>query len=1238
MASIVLSAVGETVGVGIGGSVLGVSAGTIGSTVGAIAGNVIDNNILAGKSKLPHSYGPRLEDLAVQTSTYGKMIPHIYGKARVAGNIIWSRPIKETATTTTTSAGGKGGSSVSQSSTTYSYSVTMAIAICEGEIDEIVRAWADAKELDLNQDGYTIYYGSESQLPDAVIEGFEGIGNIPAYRGISYVVIEDFPLAAFGNRIPNFTFEVRRSVVQPEIGDNTLEEQINSVVLIPGSGEFVYDTKIQTKINGQDINGIFVQSGLEEEINHHTARDQANALLALNQLQKALPNLEYVAVVCGWFGTDMDIANCDILPGVEYQDANSKTSPDEWAVAGKNRATAHLISTDGNGSPNYGGTPSDASLVRLLQELQSRGLKVMFYPFLFMDTTGKPWRGRLTGDAADVSDFFNKTNGHNNFILHYANLTKDYVDAFVIGSEMVALNAITSGAGVYPAVAEFVSLAASVKAVVGSGVKVTYASDWSEYHHAVGGWYHLDPLWSSPNIDVVGIDAYFPLTDAPQSELGYDAELARAGWTSGEGYDWYYSDSSRTVKVNFGGPEYAWKNLDWWWRNNHTNPDSSVTAWVPESKPIWFTELGFPSVDGATNQPNVFYDPNSSENGFPYHSLGRVDYRAQRMGLVGSELQWDGSAMIERRFIWTWDARPYPYYPDLSQIWSDGDLWRYGHWLQGKLGISSLAAIISELCQLAGLGEEQIDVSQLSDQIEGFVLNKPQTVRSAIEQLQRGYFFDVVASGDKLKYVPRGNASVATIDEGELSNPSADENFSDNSDSDLLITRLQEVELPDRISVNYMDLLRNYQQGTQHASRSHGYSDAQNLLNLPIVMSSSNAQIIADTHLWNLWQERSSFRFALPIRYAYLEPADVITVNTANASHQMRITAITMQNDYVLDISAVAEDNLLYDRYIDMELGDTDASNQLANSELYIFELPAISSDEQSGSSYLRAAIAPTGGNWSGAALYRTDSSGGAYSQVAEAPLAAIMGSSVTALGGFSGGNVIDNENSVDVRLLGIEGLASIDELSLLNGANAALLGDELIQFQSATALGEQYYRLSGLLRGRLGTEHSISSHIAGERFVLLDFDRLVRLDYDSENIGRSFYYKAVTIGRTISSAAEQSHQYTGRAFLPYAPVHITGQRDGSGNLDISWVRRTRIGGAWRDLVEVPLSEAQEAYEIDIMDGANIIRTIAATTANAIYSAAEQNADFGGLQSSVTLRIYQLSETIGRGLVAEYVL
>lgn len=125
--------------------------------------------------------------------------------------------------------------------------------------------------------------------------------------------------------------------------------------------------------------------------------------------------------------------------------------------------------------------------MRYLKELKKRNLKIMFYPMFFMDLPGKPWRGHVSSSAEAVSNFFHKIDGYNNFILHYAHLVKAYADAFIIGSEIIGITSIRDSANNFPAINELCNLARLVKEIVGNKVQVTYAADWSEYHHTSGG-------------------------------------------------------------------------------------------------------------------------------------------------------------------------------------------------------------------------------------------------------------------------------------------------------------------------------------------------------------------------------------------------------------------------------------------------------------------------------------------------------------------------------------------------------------------------------------------------------------------------------------------------------------------------------------------------------------------------------------------------------------------------------
>jgi hypothetical protein len=277
-----------------------------------------------------------------------------------------------------------------------------------------------------------------------------------------------------------------------------------------------------------------------------------------------------------------------------------------------------------------------------------------------------------------------------------------------------------------------------------------------------------------------------------------------------------------------------------------------------------------------------------------------------------------------------------------------------------------------------------------------------------------------------------------------------------------------------------------------------------------------------------------------------------------------------------------------------------------------------------------------TTGDAAGCTLYRS-SDGVAYTLIKQMTSESVMGSAVGALGAGSKGNIFDHALTVDVVLTEGE-LASDAQLNVLNGANLALLGREVIQFKTATLISPKTYRLSGLLRGRFGTEWAMASHVPGERFVLVDAATWRRMITEISEIGLLRFYKAPLFGASL--AAQQAQQFTNTAvgLECYSGCQLKGARDGSNNLTISWKRRTRIGGGWRDAVDVSLGEVNEAYEVEIWDStfATLKRTkTGLTTPSASYTAAEQTTDFGSPQATVYTRVYQLSSTVGRGYKLE---
>lgn len=723
---------------------------------------------------------------------------------------------------------------------------------------------------------------------------------------------------------------------------------------------------------------------------------------------------------------------------------------------------------------------------------------------------------------------------------------------------------------------------------------------------------------------MVGIDAYFPLTDGPQGGVGKQDIID--GWTSGEGYDWYYTDDSRTTKAPLGAA-YAWKNLAWWWNNTHVNPDSSTTSWVPGSKKIWFTEYGFASVDGTTNEPNRFVDPTSSDSGFPRFSNGKVDFAIQRTAIEATEEVWASSSMVEHKFLWTWDARPYPQWPDLTGVWSDGINWATGHWVQGKLGNANLAGVVRAIAKASGVEDAKLDCGVLTQSLEGFVVHQRQNARNAFEELMTAYPFDLIESGGMLKAVRRGQGPVVEIDEADCLPVTQGEQC-----VAVEVARTQELELPKEIEVIYLNRLDAYNAAAQRALWQMGKSRSQVALKLSLVLSEQAAKRVADNQLWQRWLARTRYRFQLPLRYAALEPGDVLALTARGVRHVMRIEEVQFGKPGMLRVDAVAEDPKLYEERAGVLSPGVEPvhTNTVAATRFEVMDIPLLPGDG-ADEALLRFAATGVADNWPGCSVYQLRPSGDVLIGTQDLP--ATIGQAVTVLDDAVPQRW-DVAASVDVVLLGEAMLENASESDVLAGANAALLGDEIIQFMQAEALEEGKYRLRGLLRGRLGTEAACGTHVAGERFVMLD-GALATHRLQVEAKGKPMDIVAASFGDVVVPEDALSVTPELRSLMPYAPVHVRGERVGA-ELTISWVRRTRKGGELRDYQDVQLHEADERYDVEILDGDTVVRHFRTTTPSQLYTEAQQIEDFGAAQSSVAVRIYQLSAAVGRGVPAQF--
>jgi hypothetical protein len=235
-----------------------------------------------------------------------------------------------------------------------------------------------------------------------------------------------------------------------------------------------------------------------------------------------------------------------------------------------------------------------------------------------------------------------------------------------------------------------------------------------------------------------------------------------------------------------------------------------------------------------------------------------------------------------------------------------------------------------------------------------------------------------------------------------------------------------------------------------------------------------------------------------------------------------------------------------------------------------------------------------------------------------------------------------DHANAFRVRLYGGV-LTSLSDARVLGGGNVAGVQNaegawEIIQFAGAELVDGNTYRLSRLLRGQGGSEPAMATLLpAGAPFVLFD-KTLLPIARGLDAMDRSLSLRVVGNGRSHDDVSAVSVTVTPdrTALLPLAPVHLRAMRQPDG-IHITWIRRTRIDGdGWN--AEVPLGEGSESYRLEILSGAAVVRSIACTTSQALYAAADELADFGAPQPRLHLRVAQISGTVGAGWATECML
>lgn len=566
-----------------------------------------------------------------------------------------------------------------------------------------------------------------------------------------------------------------------------------------------------------------------------------------------------------------------------------------------------------------------------------------------------------------------------------------------------------------------------------------------------------------------------------------------------------------------------------------------------------------------------------------------------------------------------------------------------GYISQSRLlqNVAKLHDIVIAQCARVGLSSADLDLTELvNSDVRGILAASTGSPRNVLEQLQAAFPFDVIPSGYKLKFKSRGGAAVLTVQEADLGAHIGGEAAVRFSTSVEMAT-----QIPARVAIKFMNADREYDPDEQDSSFTAQDVDRTYSVSLPMVMSPTEAKRTADVLLRKEWAERTAVApFTLPPTddYRKLEPADVVDVIAQGRTHMVRLTRIHHLPDGRIEGEGKLTAGAAY-------TSTAEAQNPLVigqslvplagSSELILLDIPRIVSDQDVPGLVL--GMYGYTANWPGGVAFRSDDSGESYNAitafdkktevftVAGVPASVPPGSidfttRLTLTPTWSGADVF-----------------SITWTQLFSYGNLAAYGApgrwEIVAIKTATASGNDFI-VCDLLRGLYGSEWAMPLHVAGDQLVLLDLDAVDFSGMPLAAINTPRSWRGVTAGAAVDSVSDSITTYSAVNLKPLAPVNVRGSRTAlDWSWKLAWSPRSRWPVPLFSGSPVPVGESAALYDVEIWnsDYTLLKRTFSGISAAEVeYTEVQQVADFGGRQSTIYGKVYQVSSVVGRGFAA----
>lgn len=1160
-----------------------------------------------GISYLFPSEGPRLKDLKISASTYGAAIPWVFGLTRVPGNMIWSKEIRERKK----KKSGKGGSY-----NQYTYFCTFAMGLCQGPVREIRRVWADNKLIYDATGGISPTQATQpSSLKEVVTTRTNAQGQ-SKYRMRFYMGDEDqLPDSAIETELGEGNAPAFRGLAYILFDDMSLEDfgnripQITAEVLVGEQSTNVTVTPLQEQDGLTDLPRDYAPGEAVFDFPRAVFYLRYGSAIKSVSLRDGRARVLYDNKTLGF--TDESPLKRLLSGGAAgslYVLRGAETGPQALARLDPFSLQAVAQYDDAPAYIRAASAISSGSVSRLLAVDAGGAAKLhdgMTLEVLWSGALGAGARmvGRDPTDLTADAIFYCVRPGAPGVLTVTRIAGTEVVDVATIPGDEIG--PVLWDAGM-PGLLVFLRRGGQARLV-----------KWSEDTSAV--------VWTK---NVTG----FPAEIAPESRT-LESQI---GWISAGRV--YLVDTATGAALDGEDKGSSAGLADW----------NDYLARYPEVLADYY------------NGGWAYADSPEAYAQYDYMSGGQA---AGRTVTTIESTQGAGIALKE------------PYVGGMAALQAIDAARGLLIGLNGIEGVVkatniatgvSVGTIVARLLEEGGLPLMRTDLSALYKiPIRGYGWASATDIKGVFDELRRLFLFDLVERDGLLVAVMRGDPDNGLGEPVEVIPQGALGSTSETAADFWSETRLQEADLPARVTISYMNVDRDFETSTARSARIANpvptmFSRQQVSMEINIVMAAQEAKAQVHRMLYAQWAERTRHNTRLPWAYLMLDPGDTINVRMDDGRlYEDRIQRTEIGADFVMSSESYAQDSGAYDGWENIG-ADGGAGSGGSSSILppglavpFVFNTPLMRDmDDQGGA----ASVYYVGlGNgleqaWTGGALFRSTNNLD-YDVIPslddDLEWGTVIGDPLPPppYGAFA----LDWTSRLTIRpAVSWFAIESVTDDELWAGANLVLVGAELIQFRDCVENEDGTWTVWNLLRARRGTEYACDQHGAGERFIFLSSETVGFALEQTSARGQVRYFKAVASGGSLADQPALPLEYEPRDLMPYAPADLRRVVDPAGDITITWSRCTRFGGNMQDGTgEVPLGERSERYEVYLLDapfdgdrsrgrGPAVYRRKFETTApQCAYLAAQQVEDgFDRAADTLHLLIYQLSDAVGRGFPA----